>query len=240
MDLSLEEIDEELRSLGSLKSSLELQLAEIRAGSKETEIYVSSNQLDLVTKLDILSKSIKITLSDHVYDYFNSFQIKEPVFEDKNNLINLWDCKFNQEYVPSIDRFENFVQRRLDNFYWSCEDVNQEQYLNHYDYYDSGFVFYDAFSLFHEQIHLSNVFEQYETYFIRIINEIQSRLIFLSRQKKVLFYLDKRTQFRRIIKFLFKNLDDEHSSSNNSIVLKFKNYLLRKNLYGKEIYSWAC
>ena len=67
------------------------------------------------------------------------------------------------------------------------------------------------------------------------LRSVERQIILIIRRSLIPRVLDKRSAFRNIVKFLFKNLDDEHSSVNN-ILNTIGNYL-KQNLHEKEKYS---
>lgn len=67
------------------------------------------------------------------------------------------------------------------------------------------------------------------------LRSVERQIILIIRRSLIPRVLDKRSAFRSIVKFLFKNLDDEHSSVNN-ILNTLGNYL-KQNLHEKEKYS---
>src|SRR6185437_248630 len=101
---------------------------------------------------------------------------------------------------------------------------------------DTGGLLYNVYKFGAEFDQEQSIIEIVQNILAEKLHETNKFIVHLSKLKGVVYLFDLRNHFRQLIRFLFKNLDDAHSSVNNSAVSTIVNYLLIKNLYEKGIY----
>ena len=169
----------------------------------------------------------------HAPDYNNLLYKKQLSTNNNCHLIDLWNADHERKHQNLIEKLEKTTNDQIDELYYLAESDFKESNRSHSDCYHlfSNIIINCVCDY---GISLGSYEEQLRCALIRI----QRRIIYLSKLGKLSFCFDKRFQLRQIIKFLFKNLDDSHSSINNSIA-KIKNYLLKTNYDEKRKYTWA-
>jgi hypothetical protein len=239
------DIDEEIKIQHRFKTSVELVLSGVRA--------LEGNNLRIIDNIESyfnpahILRSFEFNLKEDNYcnkELKDHVRLTASIIKDEDKLNELWEEKHKSDYTSIYKQSEIAISKRIDhafsfdNRHELIENswINKDNFLD-IQYYGSHFYedidFGDAHNLHHILI------QKYEAFYVKTLHKIEKVQIYLDKIKKLLFCLDKRTQFRQIINFIFKNLDDSHGSVNNSDALQIKNYLLNKNLHEKRFYRWA-
>lgn len=184
---------------------------------------------------DLFESFLTFTINEYynVPDYNNLLYKKQLSTNSSCHLINLWNVDHERNHKNSIEKLEKTTNDQINELYYLAEtDFIESNWHNSNGYNLSPDIVIDC------EWHYSTSLGGYEEQLRCALIRIQRRIVYLSKLGKLSFCLDKRFQLRQIIKFLFKNLDDSHSSINNSLA-KIKNYLLKTNYHEKRKYTWA-
>ncbi|XHR94459.1 hypothetical protein ACFJIV_30000 [Mucilaginibacter sp. UC70_90] len=148
------------------------------------------------------------------------------------NWDKLWNSENTRIFKSIIKQFDEAQNKKIDQALEpNNEYINEEPWLvnlkkQHNTKIDTSVL--DSEHNTATAFPLLDLLGTIEIYTLRL-HKIDRYLKCLNKLRISLFFPDKRTKFRQIIKFLFKNLDDSHSSINNSIARSKLNYLLNMN-----------
>jgi hypothetical protein len=234
-------LEEELQSLLSLKSKYEALLSKINL-DKEIDSFgeVGSFATPLVFNKEVFANLFSFSSNRFDVDYNKLLYQKQILGKGTNNFTSLWKFNYIKKSEDSVYNLEKIINKRIDSLYASIED-HFESLITSQDISN-----FETQSFFYDQVIISNdeysdfFTNGYEGQFLFAISRLQRRINHFLRIKTLSFYIDKRFRLRQIIKFLFKNLDDSHSSLNNSLLNGVKDYLLKSNYNEKRKYKWAC
>lgn len=180
-----------------------------------------------ITTVSKIEKSVK----ELEYDLFKGWQSSnaEGSWEELNLILNPTQSgqklkkiqrtllKFEPENTELKTNLEslNEIYGRLTDYQESPESFSYELR----EAYDAKT---DYFSF--EELYTAYAKVEFKDYVETFLSKLRVEIRILWRAVTQFVQIDKRTNFRNMIQFLFKNLDDAHSYLNNSLIF-FSNYL---------------
>lgn len=160
--------------------------------------------------------------------------LKHPVIKHAHDLLKFWEVSPPISKVNHVLEYDKALKARIDNnIAFRDQSVIEEfQYFGIHSSSDigKGELFAYTWS--------AGLYDHCEQFLTMRLKNVIRRLAYLLKVTTSLIAFDRRSMFRQIIKFLFKNLDDSHILLNDFASFRFSSYLLNMKL-NEKTYRWT-